>query len=166
MFGGDPALDRIAFNIREKDVVFSITSGGCNVLSFLIDNPGKIIALDLNPYQNYLLELKIAALKMLNYVDMLKFLGVESCKNRQEFYVRVKSTLGDEARNYWDRKVNSFLCEYLCHRRMNLVLHLQVLGLRMNVLLRGLEARMTHYFLQDGSRSIISYKHGREGMPE
>ncbi len=101
----DPALDRTAFNIREKDVVFSITSGGCNVLSFLIDNPGKIIALDLNPYQNYLLELKIAAFKMLNYTDMLKFIGVESCKNRQEFYVRVKSSLGEEARNYWDKNL-------------------------------------------------------------
>ena len=51
----DPQIDREAFNITSDDIVFSITSGGCNVLTFLIDNPKKIIALDLNPYQNYLL---------------------------------------------------------------------------------------------------------------
>ena len=50
----DPQIDREAFNIGPDDVVFSITSGGCNVLAFLLDNPRKIIALDLNPYQNSL----------------------------------------------------------------------------------------------------------------
>jgi S-adenosylmethionine-diacylglycerol 3-amino-3-carboxypropyl transferase len=99
----DPNLDRTAFNINEKDVIFSITSGGCNVLSFLIDNPGKIIALDLNPYQNYLLELKIAAFKMLNYFDMLKFVGVDPCPHRKNIYDRIKVCLRPNARVYWDK---------------------------------------------------------------
>ncbi len=49
----DPQIDREAFKIQKNDVVFSITSGGCNLLTFLIDDPKSVIALDLNPYQNY-----------------------------------------------------------------------------------------------------------------
>jgi S-adenosylmethionine-diacylglycerol 3-amino-3-carboxypropyl transferase len=102
----DPDLDRKAFNMNEKDVIFSITSGGCNVLSFLIDNPKKIIALDLNPSQNYLLELKIAAFKTLEYVDMLKFIGVNPCSYRIKIYDRIKACLKSGARVYWDENYN------------------------------------------------------------
>ena len=61
----DPQLDRAAFGIGPDDVVFSITSGGCNVLTFLLDDPRKVIAVDANPHQGYLLELKMAAFRTL-----------------------------------------------------------------------------------------------------
>jgi len=37
----DPEMDRIAFGTKPGDIVFSITSGGCNALSFLLDDPQK-----------------------------------------------------------------------------------------------------------------------------
>lgn len=98
----DPQLDRTAFNINENDVVISITSGGCNVLAFLVDNPRKIIAIDLNPNQNYLLELKIAAYRLLNYNQLLEFLGVKKSTQRLEYFNLIKHKLSVESLEYWE----------------------------------------------------------------
>lgn len=98
----DPQIDREAFNIEKDDVVFSITSGGCNLLTFLIDDPESVIALDLNPYQNYLLELKIAAFKFLSYDGMLEFIGVRKAKNRRSTYNTIKYSLSADGFNFWN----------------------------------------------------------------
>ncbi len=98
----DPQIDRTAFEISNRDTVFTITSGGCNALTFLIDNPQKIIALDLNPAQNHLLRLKIAAFKALDYEDMLAFLGVIPCNTRIGMYQIVSRNLEAESRDFWD----------------------------------------------------------------
>jgi len=98
----DPQIDREAFNINSNDVVFSITSGGCNVLTFLLDNPQKVIALDVNPYQNFLLDLKISAFKMLLYEELLEFFGVRESKYRLRLYSRLRPLLQIESARYWD----------------------------------------------------------------
>jgi S-adenosylmethionine-diacylglycerol 3-amino-3-carboxypropyl transferase len=101
----DPQIDREAFIIQKDDVVFSITSGGCNLLSFLIDDPKTVIALDLNPHQNYLLELKMAAFKFLSYESMLRFIGVKKCSYRLMKYDLTRSVLSKPAREYWDKNL-------------------------------------------------------------
>jgi len=98
----DPEIDRAAFNINSGDVVFTITSGGCNALTFLLDNPAKIIALDLNPHQNYLLELKIAAMKRLSYDEVLQLLGVRESSLRIRLYNDSRDLLSNEAQVFWD----------------------------------------------------------------
>lgn len=100
----DPQIDREAFNIGPEDIVFSITSGGCNVLAFLLDNPSKIIALDISPNQNYLLELKMAAFKSLNYDELLEFLGVNPSKRGLELYTVLQSYLSKECQKYWNKQ--------------------------------------------------------------
>lgn len=98
----DPQIDRTAFNINSKDVVFTITSGGCNALTFLLDNPAEIIALDLNPHQNFLLELKIAAMKKLSYDELLQLLGIRESSSRIELFNDSRELLSDAARVFWD----------------------------------------------------------------
>ncbi|MGE5436502.1 MAG: DUF3419 family protein [Syntrophothermus sp.] len=98
----DPDIDREAFNIKNDDVVFSITSGGCNTLSFLIDDPLKLIALDLNSNQNHMLELKIAAIRNLSYYECLEFLGVLPSKKRLNIYIYLRDDLSIDARNFWN----------------------------------------------------------------
>ncbi len=100
----DPQIDREAFNIRKDDVVFSITSGGCNLLAFLVDDPASVTALDLNPHQNHLLELKIAAFRSLTYSGLLEFIGVRKCNSnkRKEFYDMLRTNLSEDAKIYWD----------------------------------------------------------------
>jgi S-adenosylmethionine-diacylglycerol 3-amino-3-carboxypropyl transferase len=98
----DPEIDRRALSITPGDVVFSITSGGCNTLTFLLDNPRKVIALDLNPHQNYLLALKIAAFNKLSYAEMLEFLGARESSHRRALYQKLRGELGQESLAYWD----------------------------------------------------------------
>ena len=57
----DPESDRQALQIRPGDALITIGSGGCNTFSLLLENPGRIFAVDINPCQSHLLELKRAA---------------------------------------------------------------------------------------------------------
>jgi S-adenosylmethionine-diacylglycerol 3-amino-3-carboxypropyl transferase len=98
----DPMIDREALQISADDVVFSITSGGCNLLAFLADDPRKVIALDANPNQNYLLELKMAAFRTLGYEELLAFVGVTPSPERLETYRSLRIQLGEESRLFWD----------------------------------------------------------------
>jgi S-adenosylmethionine-diacylglycerol 3-amino-3-carboxypropyl transferase len=100
----DPSLDRRALDINSDDDVFSITSGGCNLLAFLLDNPRKVIALDANTHQNFLLELKIAAFRSLEYKELLEFVGVTESSRRAGLYARLQDVLSRQARYFWDHR--------------------------------------------------------------
>jgi S-adenosylmethionine-diacylglycerol 3-amino-3-carboxypropyl transferase len=100
----DPEMDRIAFGTKPGDTVFSITSGGCNALSFLLDDPAKVICLDMNRFQNYLLSLKINAFKTLSHDETLEFFGVRSSNRRWDLYERLKPFLSEEEQLYWSNK--------------------------------------------------------------
>ncbi|MDH3369151.1 MAG: DUF3419 family protein [Gemmatimonadota bacterium] len=98
----DPSIDREALRIGPEDVVFSITSGGCNVLAFLIDDPRRIIALDVNPHQNYVLDLKMAAFAALDHHEVLALLGATDSTRRRALYGALRSRLTLDSRRYWD----------------------------------------------------------------
>ena len=99
----DPQPDRTALGIDKDDIVLSITSGGCNVLAFLLDGPRKVIALDVNPHQGHLLELKMAAFRTLSYPGNLEFFGIRPCPTRVDCYrQRLRPCLSGEAARFWD----------------------------------------------------------------
>ncbi len=98
----DPELDRAAFRIGPDDTVFTITSGGCNALAFLVDNPARVVAVDLNPCQNFQLELKIAAFRLLSHEELLEFTGVRESDRREAMYRRLRTVLPEESLGYWD----------------------------------------------------------------
>jgi hypothetical protein len=62
----DPAVDRQALRLTPDDVLLVIGSAGCNVLDYALQAPRAIHAVDANPRQNALLELKIAAIRHLD----------------------------------------------------------------------------------------------------
>src|SRR5215207_9405341 len=66
----DPALDRVALQLNDSDRVVVITSAGCNALYYLLAGAGEVNAVDVNPRQNHLLELKCAAIRALEYEDL------------------------------------------------------------------------------------------------
>ena len=74
----DPEIDRRALRIGPGHTVLCVTSGGCNVLALLLDAPAHLIALDLNPAQNALLQLKIEGIRRL----VLEHEGVEYARAR------------------------------------------------------------------------------------
>ena len=61
----DPRVDAEALHIGPESSLLTISSGGCNVLNYLVHKPKKIVAVDLNANQMCLTRLKLAAVKHL-----------------------------------------------------------------------------------------------------
>src|SRR5882757_3447443 len=82
----DPESDQAALKIKSGDALFAITSGGCNVLGFLLADPEIIYSVDINPAQSCLLELKIAAIKALTFEEFIGFAGLQLHNGRMNLY--------------------------------------------------------------------------------
>ena len=105
----DPAVDRKALDIKSDDKMLVITSAGCNVLDYALTGPAKIHAVDANPRQTALLELKIAGLRHLEFDDFFAIFGTGCHPHFQSIYVGLlRGALSDFARDYWDKRVGWF----------------------------------------------------------
>jgi S-adenosylmethionine-diacylglycerol 3-amino-3-carboxypropyl transferase len=82
--------------------VMCITAGGGRVLNLLVGRPAQIWAVDLNPAQNYLLELKVAGLRALDHGAYLRFLGVRNCTQRLATYAQLRQGLSIGAQRFFD----------------------------------------------------------------
>ena len=71
----DPAVDRIALRLNTDDTMLAITSAGCNVLDYALAGPRRIYAVDANPRQTALLELKLAGIRALEFDDFFSLFG-------------------------------------------------------------------------------------------
>lgn len=100
----DPKLLNEALALNSSDTVLSITSGGDNTLFLLLNSPKSLTSLDLNPAQNYLLELKIAAIKSLNHDEFLEFTGVKKSSERVKIFNKVKHSLSPKAYQWWSTR--------------------------------------------------------------
>ena len=101
----DPSIIQKALKIEKGDRVLSISSSGCNILNFLLHDPKEILAVDYDPNQQYLLELKIKAIKNLNYREFLAILGVTPSDEREEIYSYIRDSLEHNTRIFWDNKI-------------------------------------------------------------
>jgi S-adenosylmethionine-diacylglycerol 3-amino-3-carboxypropyl transferase len=105
----DPRLDRIALELGPLDTVLVITSAGCNVLDYCLMEPRRIYAVDLNPRQNALLELKLAGIRNLEYADFFEMFGRGRIDGIRELYrSKLRPQLSFWAREYWDRCITFF----------------------------------------------------------
>jgi len=93
-----------AFGSIEGQRVLSVTAGGGRVLSLLLGRPKSIVAVDLNPAQNALLELKVAAMRELEHGEYLCFLGVRPSDERRRIYERLRPGLSNAVRTFFDRE--------------------------------------------------------------
>ena len=72
----DPVVDMAALNIRAEDHIVAIASGGCNIASYLIAQPQRITAVDLNATHVALNRLKLAAIQHLpDHAALHRFFG-------------------------------------------------------------------------------------------
>ena len=105
----DPRLDRVALNLRPTDNVLVITSAGCNALDYALTNVNHVFAVDMNPRQNALLELKLAGIKRLEYEDFFAmFGGGRLAGARQTYQSCLRGELSPWSQNYWDRWIKFF----------------------------------------------------------
>lgn len=105
----DPRLDREALDFQPDDRVMVITSAGCNALDYALTGPAEVHAVDMNPRQNALLELKIAAIKELDYPDFFKMFGEGRYEGIRSVYEqKLRKHLGTWSQDFWDRKIKFF----------------------------------------------------------
>ncbi|GIW99111.1 MAG: S-adenosylmethionine--diacylglycerol 3-amino-3-carboxypropyl transferase [Pirellulaceae bacterium] len=105
----DPRLDREALQLTAKDRVLVITSAGCNALDYALAGPEHVYAVDMNPRQNALLELKIAGIRTLDYEDFFQFFGRGYHPRAWRVYrTALRGELSSWAQSYWDRFLKFF----------------------------------------------------------
>src|SRR3954463_2977707 len=71
----DPALDRVALELGPADRVMVIASAGCNALDYVLAGAGEVNAVDVNPIQVSLLELKRAGVLGLDHASFFELFG-------------------------------------------------------------------------------------------
>lgn len=97
----DSTSELTALNITPEDRIVSVTGSGCRTLSLLTQNPRSVVSVDFSPGQNYLLELKLAAIRTLSYEKLLAFLGVEKCSDRWTIFESLTGQMSDKAIAYF-----------------------------------------------------------------
>lgn len=111
----DPKIDKEILKIASNDSILAITSAGDNILSYALCKPRRIHAVDLNPTQNHLLELKIAAFASLTYQDTWKLFGLGRHSNfRNLLLEKMSPHLSSQALQFWIANTSTFTSRLWC----------------------------------------------------
>jgi S-adenosylmethionine-diacylglycerol 3-amino-3-carboxypropyl transferase len=102
----DPEADLAALQLPLASTIVTISSGGCNALSYLTAQPAQVYAVDLNAAHLSLLKLKLSGLRAFsNYADFWQFFGAAASRSNSELYLeRLRPWLDADARAYWDKR--------------------------------------------------------------
>jgi S-adenosylmethionine-diacylglycerol 3-amino-3-carboxypropyl transferase len=86
--------------------IVTISSGGCNALSYLTAQPAQVYAVDLNEAHLSLLKLKLAGLRACSsYAEFWQFFGEAASSANTDLYgQRLWPLLDTDARAYWDKR--------------------------------------------------------------
>jgi S-adenosylmethionine-diacylglycerol 3-amino-3-carboxypropyl transferase len=103
----DPAVDRQALELTPEDRVLVITSAGCNALDYALLG-ARVLGVDVNPRQNYLLQLKQAGIRALGWDAFFTLFGRGGSGQAREIYEALRHALAGEARRFWDREIRLF----------------------------------------------------------
>ena len=107
----DPAVDRQALQLTSNDTILVITSAGCNTLDYALQAPRRIHAVDANPRQTALLELKIAGIRGLDFEDFFLLFGHGRHARFRDLYGDVlRRDLSSFAQSYWDKN-GAWFCQ-------------------------------------------------------
>ena len=106
----DPRCDRQLLNMGPDSRVVMLTSAGCNALDYLLDAPGSVDCVDLNPRQNALLQLKIALFRGTDHATLFRFFGDGAAPDaRALFRDYLQEHLTDAfAKAWWLRNLHYF----------------------------------------------------------
>jgi len=105
----DPAVDHKALEIQPEDTVLVITSAGCNALDYALAGPRAVYAVDANPRQTALLELKLAGIRRLTHTRFWAVFGEGRHPDFRQLYTKhMRPDLSPFAQRYWDRRCRWF----------------------------------------------------------
>ncbi|WP_213736434.1 BtaA family protein [Bradyrhizobium sp. dw_411] len=102
----DPEADLAALQLPLGSTIVTISSGGCNALSYLTAQPAQVYAVDLNEAHLSLLKLKLAGIRACSgYNEFWQFFGNAALPANSELYrERLRPVLDADARVYWDKR--------------------------------------------------------------
>jgi len=101
----DGLVDRNILKLTNNDIMLCITTGGDNILNYLIDDVKIIHTVDVNKYQNYLLELKMSMIKVLTLEDFYKVFNSRD-KNSDGYKIfldnldKLKENMSDDCKEW------------------------------------------------------------------
>jgi len=100
----DPRVDAEALQLGPESSLLTISSGGCNVLNYLVHEPKRIVAVDLNSNHMSLTRLKLAAVKYLpDYESFYNFFGYGQHKDNLALYRKyLRDQLDPLTRSFWE----------------------------------------------------------------
>lgn len=100
----DPRVDTAGLQLQPDSRILTISSGGCNVLNYLIKQPAAITAVDLSPHHIYLTRLKLSALEHLpSHEEFFRFFGcADQQANLDNYYRYIRRHLDEATRGFWE----------------------------------------------------------------
>ena len=105
----DPRLDREALQFGPDDNVLVITSAGCNALDYALAGPNQVNAVDMNPRQNALLDLKMSGIRNLEFEDFFAMFGDGHLPGIKKIYQdKLRAELPAWSADFWDKKIKWF----------------------------------------------------------
>lgn len=106
----DPDVDMQALALTPQSRLIAIASGGCNILSYLTQDPKEVLAVDLNTAHIALTRLKLkAAERFPNYETFYRFFGEADEKANLRAYERfLRNEIDTPTRAYWEGRDRSF----------------------------------------------------------
>lgn len=105
----DPRTDRAMMDINADSDIVMITSAGDNALAYLLDGPQRVNCIDVNPRQNALLELKMAACQALPWSDFFQLFGTGRLSDFSLLYdQQLRPLLSEASQQYWDKQQHYF----------------------------------------------------------
>lgn len=107
-----------------------LTGSGTRPLDMLLSEAREVIAIDLNPVQNQLLRLKIAAFEVLDHAEVLAYLGLVPSDDRLGLHHRVRAALPASARAFWAARLRLVRRGVWYAGRWEKVLRFGALGVR------------------------------------
>lgn len=130
----DGATELTALKLKPDDHVLCLSASGARPLDLLLGNPSRITAIDINPAQNELTRLKIAALRTLDDEGVYAYLGLAPCSHRLDLHRRIEPHLPPASRAFWQARRGLIASGVWHGGRWERVLRLGAFGTR---LLRG-----------------------------
>lgn len=106
----DPRCDRNLLEINQNSRIVMLTSAGCNALDYLLDQPAVVHAVDVNPRQNALLELKTTLFRAGDHQDLLAFFETGAFAEARDYYCDLLRPLMPTpwAQRYWEAHIGAY----------------------------------------------------------
>ena len=97
----DWRTERQALQADTNDHILCVCGSGDRALHLLLDNPKKITAIDLNPFQTNLLRLKMNAMENMPFDDYVSFLGLHPSDDRTDQLKQLANKIEPELSDFW-----------------------------------------------------------------